>query len=242
MPQTTVALLAEGVGRNTHFRTELINGPVSPSSRRAWVEIDSARRHFCAAQKSPSSRRAWVEIKVPVASLISVQSPSSRRAWVEISVWLGSSPKGTTSPSSRRAWVEILLGLILPDSHLESPSSRRAWVEIGCAGRRLPAHAVALLAEGVGRNKTRYKETLEELKEVALLAEGVGRNPYCHRENHQHGKVALLAEGVGRNNNLAAQLSSCCWSPSSRRAWVEICSYRAALWPAYCRPPRGGRG
>ena len=56
-----------------------------------------------------------------------------------------------------------------------SPSSRRAWIEI----RMLPVTAalalVALLAEGVDRNKNCVVAPAE-VKAVALLAEGVDRN------------------------------------------------------------------
>ena len=78
---------------------------------------------------------------------------------------------------------------------------------------------VALLAEGVGRNRMSWQP--KTLAYVALLAEGVGRNKSGrlnglsdvvapssrragveiksrHRAGHYHG-VALLAEGVGRN-------------------------------------------
>ena len=56
-----VALLAEGVDRNnctTYGRSGLL---VSPSSRRAWIEI--VQPGICDHQpESPSSRRAWIEI------------------------------------------------------------------------------------------------------------------------------------------------------------------------------------
>ena len=56
------------------------------------------------------------------------------------------------------------------------------------------------------------------------------------------GNVALLAEGVDRN--WPARLAECwiIWSPSSRRAWIEIAD--AVHWEHKegCRPPRGGRG
>ena len=57
---------------------------------------------------------------------------------------------------------------------------------------------------------------------VALLAEGVDRNRtafWLHILQH----VALLAEGVDRN--ILGRLSPCTadTSPSSRRAWIEIC-------------------
>ena len=35
-------------------------------------------------------------------------------------------------------------------------------------------------------------------------------------------KVALLAEGVDRNPATAAMVTAPDWSPSSRRAWIEI--------------------
>ena len=36
------------------------------------------------------------------------------------------------------------------------------------------------------------------------------------------GCVALLAEGVDRNRDVPAQHPQAAWSPSSRRAWIEI--------------------
>ena len=56
-----VALLAEGVDRNTKSFEE--HGFVigSPSSRRAWIEISLPEPPF-PALPSPSSRRAWIEI------------------------------------------------------------------------------------------------------------------------------------------------------------------------------------
>ena len=79
------------------------------------------------------------------------------------------------SPSSRRAWVEIVYRVPPRASASKSPSSRRAWVEISTwRGGRESLH-VALLAEGVGRNKLMPRKTMEQVQ-VALLAEGVGRN------------------------------------------------------------------
>ena len=56
-----VALLAEGVDRN-NFLNYNIRRMGSPSSRRAWIEIDVDK---IADQQntSPSSRRAWIEIR-----------------------------------------------------------------------------------------------------------------------------------------------------------------------------------
>ena len=100
---------------------------------------------------------------------------------------------------------------------------------------------------------------------VALLAEGVGRNAVGICFSAQTPKVALLAEGVGRNDTVSVWVSVLAWSPSSRRAWVEILvsegynailqgspsSRRAWVEIVYARlpprlpprrPPRGGRG
>ena len=80
-------------------------------------------------------------------------------------------------------------------------------------------HVVALLAEGVGRNRTSKNTSMN--KSVALLAEGVGRNKvdWYSRAGRW---VALLTEGVGRNWYLAWPDLEMAASPSSRRAWVEI--------------------
>ena len=52
---------------------------------------------------------------------------------------------------------------------------RRAWVEIVIGIIEGTIHHVALHAEGVGRNRSRYEhKRCQEL--VALHAEGVGRN------------------------------------------------------------------
>ena len=57
---------------------------------------------------------------------------------------------------------------------------------------------------------------------VALLAEGVDRNTVRNVEGVDLAAVALLAEGVDRNSSRFAAFSPPLWSPSSRRAWIEI--------------------
>ena len=79
-----VALLAEGVDRNNRATMQTQQATRSPSSRRAWIEINlngprsyangvallaegvdrNNRAELCKTQKarSPSSRRAWIEI------------------------------------------------------------------------------------------------------------------------------------------------------------------------------------
>ena len=41
-------------------------------------------------------------------------------------------------------------------------------------------------------------------------------------------KVALLAEGVDRNRWMTEEMEKADWSPSSRRAWIEMASMRPA--------------
>ena len=165
------------------------------------------------------------------------------------------------SPSSRRAWIEILFGGW--DSALTtSPSSRRAWIEIALCSAKKSTSRVALLAEGVDRNRfplLRYRH-----ERVALLAEGVDRNqtsPGCGILT----SVALLAEGVDRNLlggrafqvgqdtspssrrawieiSLQPALPPRSWSPSSRRAWIEMYTPTRVAARPHGRPPRGGRG
>ena len=120
-----------------------------------------------------------------------------------------------------------------------SPSSRRAWIEIVSTASSTRPSSVALLAEGVDRNPV-------------LTSSGLAAS------------VALLAEGVDRNQSMRNRCTQTWRSPSSRRAWIEICkpcpcrhSGRVALLAEgvdrngqslrqeplrKSRPPRGGRG
>ena len=85
--RSRVALLAEGVDRNTYEGQTFDELNLSPSSRRAWIEIvqrtdpsdgeivallaEGVDRNLSAtytdkeADGSPSSRRAWIEIRCP---------------------------------------------------------------------------------------------------------------------------------------------------------------------------------
>ena len=78
-----VALHPEGVDRNSAAVLSLVSARLSPSTRRAWIEIRSS----CSRSgypRSPSTRRAWIEIiTAPVRGFI-FMSPSTRRAWIEI--------------------------------------------------------------------------------------------------------------------------------------------------------------
>ena len=71
---------------------------------------------------------------------------------------------------------------------------------------------------------------------VALLAEGVDRNMVVGLVVTALAAVALLAEGVDRNNNPIIPPEACAWSPSSRRAWIEISLQRTTLRPLQPSP------
>ena len=80
-----VALLAEGVDRNTESPLFTRSFQSSPSSRRAWIEIHYPTLWESVFCGSPSSRRAWIEmLPVPWLFLALLWSPSSRRAWIEM--------------------------------------------------------------------------------------------------------------------------------------------------------------
>ena len=57
---------------------------------------------------------------------------------------------------------------------------------------------------------------------VALLAEGVDRNKNLFHQMLTFTRVALLAEGVDRNSTCSLVMGRRASSPSSRRAWIEI--------------------
>ena len=80
---------------------------------------------------------------------------------------------------------------------LLSPSSRRAWIEIFPNQEKNTESSVALLAEGVDRNKKSPMPPVD-------------------------GRVALLAEGVDKKYRAQCRGRRPRRSPSSRRAWIEI--------------------
>ena len=60
---------------------------LSPSSRRAWIEIFLHEPQHLVEGLSPSSRRAWIEIAAGIQEGTGHKSPSTRRAWIEIRFW-----------------------------------------------------------------------------------------------------------------------------------------------------------
>ena len=102
-----VALLAEGVDRNLRHHRRKQLGTLSPSSRRAWIEIGLYLCTILQARSSPSSRRAWIEIAHVVAVLctadVALLAEGVDRNYLQSTSYA----KAAASPSSRRAWIEI---------------------------------------------------------------------------------------------------------------------------------------
>ena len=123
-----VALLAEGVDRNCSHHDVLEFGQMSPSSRRAWIEISRNKIRMevnSVALLAEGVDRNSFPVSFP---LLLTPSPSSRRAWIEIEKQPGQA-RNHMSPSSRRAWIEMRIQRRSSEV-IESPSSRRAWIEM----------------------------------------------------------------------------------------------------------------
>ena len=87
-----------------------IEAVLSPSSRRAWIEISRAAKWCAIIYGSPSSRRAWIEIK-PLHRLCLVVRVALLAEGVDRNSMYRTVPYGKIeSPSSRRAWIEMRAG------------------------------------------------------------------------------------------------------------------------------------
>ncbi len=79
-----VALLAEGVDRNVDLDEGLTNSQMSPSSRRAWIEI-SFDFPLCGDDSVALLAEGVDRNILPKEDpRMDMGSPSSRRAWIEI--------------------------------------------------------------------------------------------------------------------------------------------------------------
>ena len=103
---------------------------------------------------SPSSRRAWIEITNCCLIVRRRGSPSSRRAWIEISSNV-SANRVICVALLAEGVDRNMVGLSAFWQETLSPSSRRAWIEITPARLKRARPWVALLAEGVDRNSRR---------------------------------------------------------------------------------------
>ena len=127
-PFREVALLAEGVDRNTFRAVPLSVSFLSPSSRRAWIEIPCP----CTG----SGGRGVALLAEGVDRNDTPIIPSSRGFVALLAEGVDRNTK------------DEFLNMMTK----ESPSSRRAWIEMEKKAAKLGADAVALLAEGVDRN------------------------------------------------------------------------------------------
>ena len=132
------------------------------------------RRCFSPFLLSPSSRRAWIEILCPPLARATLRrSPSSRRAWIEIVdkgvlcwVWI----VALLAEGVDRNHQERLQRVLYPVALLAEGVDRNCrWYLLPQGGA-----GVALLAEGVDRNCLMVLHRTSQA--VALLAEGVDRN------------------------------------------------------------------
>ena len=80
-----VALLAEGVDRNVWGCTGGIRDYKSPSSRRAWIEIEKRMLSECLTQVALLAEGVDRNLLISSERRNTGKSPSSRRAWIEIS-------------------------------------------------------------------------------------------------------------------------------------------------------------
>ena len=109
MAAAAVALLAEGVDRNLEDEAAKAVQEASPSSRRAWIEIND--RLSCAqlltvallAEGVDRNRYVWFDHKVLVKVALLAEGVDRNPGGK------GKGRRKCRSPSSRRAWIEITL-------------------------------------------------------------------------------------------------------------------------------------
>ena len=148
---------------------------MSPSTRRAWIEISPGRRLAPGDQKvalhpEGVDRNQLLDIKL----FSVVASPSTRRAWIEIGAPLprylrkpvALHPEGVDRNPRRFRVVGDLFNVALHPEGVDrnialkdlisklrkSPSTRRAWIEIWNWVKLSETMVVALHPEGVDRN------------------------------------------------------------------------------------------
>ena len=101
-----VALLAEGVDRNTRGRLHARQQPVALLAE--GVDRNAAcGQTVCCCIASPSSRRAWIEMHYYHAVNVSIAVALLAEGVDRNALMLVSPASSLASPSSRRAWIEI---------------------------------------------------------------------------------------------------------------------------------------
>ena len=139
-----------------------LRGGRSPSSRRAWIEIDHERRY--AHRRSVALLAEGVDRNL----LSTIVRTSWRVALLAEGVDRNMLPKAPTVGSSVALLAEgvdrnLLLAAYRPGIS-ESPSSRRAWIEIVWNWTKRTATSVALLAEGVDRNSAGISAVMSAIR------------------------------------------------------------------------------
>ena len=81
----------------------------SPSSRRAWIEIELKKMLVQLTQTSPSSRRAWIEICRQRMMVLRETGALLAEGVDRNNTVHALIAAGDGSPSSRRAWIEMII-------------------------------------------------------------------------------------------------------------------------------------
>ena len=215
---------------------------MSPSSRRAWIEITPRKRRKARPHVALLAEGVDRNYVLRRLNIDTVASPSSRRAWIEIInngklyyvLDVALLAEGVDRNKELEAQGKMTFVALLAEGVDRNYNDGRYF---------LLRYNVALLAEGVDRNLMGWRGCVGSWASpssrrawieiasqsgqrpcpprVALLAEGVDRNQHPHIPE-RNVLVALLAEGVDRNFTTRVRLFRRRGSPSSRRAWIEI--------------------
>ena len=170
-----VALHPEGVDRNSFPRVKLIVCARSPSTRRAWIEIEHQgtvdfAKLVALHPEGVDRNMQWLRICLHLRVALHPEGVDRNHTLNCIAVGLQTvalHPEGvdrniselynrtckTVSPSTRRAWIEIGTADTPDTLPAQSPSTRRAWIETCtavCIDIPVP---VALHLKGAGRKQ-----------------------------------------------------------------------------------------
>ena len=146
---------------------------MSPSTRRAWIEIAYAGRHWLpqvVAFHPEGVDRNDVQRQAAVHGVNVAFHPEG----VDRNLWI----------FRQSIWTRL------------SPSTRRAWIEIATAAASSASTAVAFHPEGVDRNSA--SRPRRPCDPVAFHPEGVDRNNLALQDAETQA-VAFHPEGVDRN-------------------------------------------
>ena len=127
-PRARVALLAEGVDRNDTQPTIVPSTLASPSSRRAWIEINCKRlwaaTSTVALLAEGVDRNCCVEAQHLDDLVALLAEGVDRNQFAPVVFWYGRVAllaEGVDRNGYQEAWAEY---------RMKSPSSRRAWIEM----------------------------------------------------------------------------------------------------------------